>query len=126
MDLRFNRLLINGVVKLVLDEQKAQTILRYVPYEQGFHFFTPDGHYTGETARTLCFFQQDMQRLDIECFQFHFFRGDFQKWLRTTIGDEDLAQEIDEVDRHASDEVLRQHLVDIVQKRILQLKSFAP
>jgi len=108
---------------LVLDEQKAQVILRDIPYDQCFHFFMPDGHYTGETARTLCFFQQDLQRIDIECFQFHLFRGDFQKWLRTTVGDEELAREIDEVDKNVSIEILRQQLVDIVQKRILKLKS---
>ena len=108
---------------MVLDEQKAQVILRDIPYEQGFHFFMPDGHYTGETARSLCFFQQDLQRIDIECFQFHLFRGDFQKWLKTTVGDEELAREIDEVDKNVSIEILRQQLVDIVQKRILKLKS---
>lgn len=111
---------------MILDEQKAQAILRDIPYENGFHFFMPDGHYTGETARTLCFFQQDLQRIDIECFQFHFFNGDFQKWLRTTVGDEELAQEIDAVDKNHSVEALRQKLVDIVQKRILKLKSFTP
>jgi len=39
--------------------EAAQKILRQVPYAQGFHFFMPDGHYTGETALVhLLFFKR--------------------------------------------------------------------
>lgn len=33
--------------------EAAQKILSSVPYAQGFHFFMPDGHYSGETAIPL-------------------------------------------------------------------------
>ena len=77
--------------------QATQKILRTVPYASGFHFFMPDGHYTGETALSLRSFLRDMGTVDTQSIKFHFDRGDFQKWLRTTIGDEELARTIDKL-----------------------------
>ena len=54
--------------------------------------------------------------------RFHFERGDFQKWLRTTIGDEEFAQRIDNLDKKVPEEALRQQLTDTVQKRISELQ----
>ena len=102
--------------------EAAQKILRTVPYDRGFHFFMPDGCYTGETALSLCSFLRDMGSIDIESIKFHFDRGDFQKWLRNTIGDEELAQTIDKLDK-IPEENLREKLADIVQKRISELQS---
>ena len=102
--------------------EKAQKILSPVPYEQGFHFFAPDGHYSGETATSLCSFLSDLKHLDIQSIRFHFERGDFQKWLRTTIGDEELAQRIDNLDKKMPDKQIRQQLSETVQKRISELQ----
>ena len=66
----------------------------------------PDGHYTGETALSLCSFLRDMGSIDTQSIKFHFDRGDFQKWLRTTIGDEELAQTIDKLDKKTPEESL--------------------
>jgi len=111
-----------GIITLSLRAEKAQRILSPVPYEQGFHFFAPDGHYSGETATSLCSFLSDLKHLDIQSIRFHFERGDFQKWLRTTIGDEELARRIDNLDRTAPDEPMRQQLAEMVQKRISELQ----
>jgi hypothetical protein len=105
-----------------MSTEKAQKILSPVPYVQGFHFFAPDGHYSGETATSLCSFLSDLHHLDIQSIRFHFGRGDFQKWLRTTIGDEELAQRIDNLDKKVPEETQRQQLTDIVQKRISELQ----
>jgi Family of unknown function (DUF5752) len=102
--------------------EKAQKILTPVPYEQGFHFFMPDGHYSGETAMSLCAFLRDLGRIDMISIRFHFERGDFQKWLRTTIGDEELAQRIENLNKKVPEETLRQQLTDILQKRISELQ----
>jgi alpha-amylase len=103
--------------------EAAQKILRTVPYAQGFHFFMPDGHYTGETALSLRSFLRDMGSVDMQSIKFHIDRGDFQKWLRTTIGDEGLAQTIDKLDKKIPEESLLEKLTDIVQKRISELQS---
>ena len=82
----------------------------------------PDGHYTGETALSLRSFLRDMGSVDTESIKFHFDNGDFQKWLRTTIGDEELARIIDKLDKKIPEENLREKLADIVQKRISELQ----
>jgi hypothetical protein len=102
--------------------ETAQKILSTVPYAQGFHFFMPDGHYTGETAMSLCSFLRDLGRLDGQSIKFHFERTDFQKWIRTTIGDEELARRIDKLGKKLPEESLPQQLTDIVQKRISELQ----
>lgn len=71
---------------------------------------------------SLCSFLRDMGSVDEESIKFHFDRGDFQKWLRTTIGDKELAQIIDKLDKKIPEESLREKLADIVQKRISELK----
>ena len=82
----------------------------------------PDGHYSGETALSLCSFLRDMGSVDVESIKFHFDRGDFQKWLRTTVGDEELALTIDKLDKNIPEENLGEKLTDIVQKRISELQ----
>jgi hypothetical protein len=88
--------------------ETAQKILSPVPYAQGFHFFMTDGHYSGETAMSLCAFLKDMGHIDIKSIRFNFERGDFQKWLRTAIGDEELAQSIDNLGKKVPEETLPQ------------------
>ena len=102
--------------------ETAQKILRQVPYAQGFHFFMRDGHYSGETAMSLCSFLRDLGSVDVQSIKFHFDRGDFQKWLRNTVGDEELARIIDELDKESPEENLQNKLVDVVQRRISELQ----
>jgi hypothetical protein len=104
-----------------LKAEIAQKILSPVPYEKGFHFFMPDGHPTGQTAISLYAFLKDLDRTDIESIRFHFDRRDFQKWIGTTLGDEELAKKIDEIPNQA-EEQLKNALREIVQKRISQLQ----
>ena len=100
----------------------AQKIFRQVPYAQGFHFFMRDGHYSGETAMSLCSFLRDLGSVDVQSIKFHFDRGDFQKWLRNTVGDEELARTIEELDKESPEENLQNKLVDVVQRRISELQ----
>jgi hypothetical protein len=102
--------------------EAAQKILNSVPYDQGFHFFMPDGHYSGETAMSLCSFLRDLGSVDVQSIKFHFDRGDFQKWLRNTIGDEELARTIDELYKESPEENLQNKLLDVVQRRISELQ----
>ena len=69
---RIGKLLLDslGVVMLVnaqnsCNAESAQKILSSVPYVK-FPFLMPDGHYTGETALSLCSFLRDMGSIDIE------------------------------------------------------------
>ncbi len=102
--------------------ETAQKILSPVAYAEGFHFFMPDGHYTGETASSLCNFLRDLNTVDLQSIKFHFGRGDFQKWIRNVLGDEELAQKIDKLDKETQEEQLIQILKEIIQKRISELQ----
>jgi hypothetical protein len=102
--------------------EATRKILRTVPYTEGFHFFMPDGHYTGETALSLCSFLRDLGAVDVQSIKFHFDRDDFQKWLRNTLGDVELARLIDELDRKIPEENVGEKLAGIVQKRISELQ----
>ena len=41
--------------------KKIVEILRTVPYEKGFHFYTASGNFTGETAISLDAFEKNLQ-----------------------------------------------------------------
>ena len=86
------------------------------------HFFMRDGHYSGKQQMSLCSLLRDMGSVDIQSIKFHFDRGDFQKWLRTTIGDEDLARTFDQLDKTTPEEDLPEKLAILVQKRISELQ----
>jgi hypothetical protein len=102
--------------------EDAQKILKIVPYSQGFHFFMPDGHYTGETAISLCSFLRELGAIDVQSIKFHFDRGDFQKWIKLTFGDEELARQVDGIEKKTPEEPLLEKLKQIVQKRISELQ----
>jgi hypothetical protein len=103
--------------------EDAKKILKPVPYSQGFHFFMPDGHYTGETALSLCSFLRDLDAIDVESVKFHFDRGDFQKWIKHTLGDEELARHIDGIKENIPEDLLLEKLKKMVQKRISELQQ---
>jgi hypothetical protein len=92
-----------------------------VPFENGFHFFTEHGKYTGITATSTVEFAEKLQIIPIESVMFHFQRRDFQKWLSDTIVDEELARRIDQIKEWSSDENLRKELFKTVHNRITEL-----
>jgi hypothetical protein len=110
------------VLRSIYKAEKAQKILSPVPYDQGFHFYTALGNYTGVTSTSLCSFLRDIGNIDSKSIKFHIERGDFQKWIRKTLQDEELAKRIDKLNKDVEDETLRQQLTSLVQKRISQLQ----
>jgi len=97
---------------------KIMDILRTVPYEKGFHFYTSHGKFTGETATNLESFEKKIQTVPAESLIFHLQRGDFQKWVKTTLGDEELAKRLNSISLTLLPEDLRKELVAIVQTQI--------
>ena len=99
-----------------------KSILRNLPFETGFHFNTENGVYTGITAVSLSEFALKLQTIDVNSILFHYPRGDFQKWIQETLGDEELANRMCFILANLSGEKLRNQLLKIVQKRISELK----
>ena len=101
-------------------------ILRTVPYEKGFHFYTALGHFTGETATSLDDFEKKLQIVPTDSVKFHLQRDDFQKWIKDTLGDDQLAKRVNLIKLTLPTEALRKELLAIVQTRITELRRELP
>jgi alpha-amylase len=105
---------------------KIMEILRTVPYENGFHFYTAPGKFTYETATSLESFEKKLQTVPADSLNFHFQRGDFQKWVKTTLSDGELAHRLNSVSSTLPPKELRKELLTIVQTRITELRRELP
>jgi hypothetical protein len=106
--------------------KKIVEILRTVPYEKGFHFYTAPSNYTGETATSLEAFEKKLQVAPAASVNFHLQRSDFQKWMSDTLGDDELAKRVSLIKLTLPAEDLRKELLAIVQTRITELRRELP
>lgn len=111
--------------RLQLNRRIAE-ILRNLPYEKGFHFYTALGNYTGETATSLRAFERKIQVVPAASVSFHIQRGDFQKWISDTLGDDELAKRVGLIKLTLPVEDLRKELLAIVQTRLAELRHELP
>jgi len=99
-------------------------ILRKVPRENAFYFFTSIGNYTGENAASLEEFVRKIKEVDAKSLEFHLYRGDFGRWVAETLEDEELAEKIRSLKSLSpSGSSLRNQLYLIVSKRFEKLKG---
>ena len=97
-------------------------LLRTVPLEYSFQFFTEPGKNTGITAGNTVEFAEKLKTIPTESVNFHFQRQDFQRWFTIVIGDQELAKRIDQINIWVSDEEnLRKEIAEKVQSRISEL-----
>ena len=102
-------------------EAEASKILRAVLLDNGFHFCTENGVYTKVSAVSLADFAEKLQKIEIDSVIFHYPRGDFQAWIKDTLGDEELALRISNIQSNLSPETLRKQLLRLLYKRIMEL-----
>jgi len=107
----------------VNNKEIASKILRTVPYNNAFYFFTDIGQYSGELAASLADFCKKIKTIDAKSIDFHYKRRDFQKWIRGTIGDVYLANEINKIQISIQGEELRVKICQIVERRLTELKK---
>ncbi len=105
-----------------VSNKMATKILRTVPYNNAFYFFTGIGQYSGKFAVSLADFCEKIKRIDIKSVDFHFKRRDFQKWIRTTIGDAYLANKISRIRGQIQGQELRGQIHQTVEMRLTELK----
>ena len=79
------------------------------------------GQYTGELATCLDEFLEKLNKIPLTSLEFHFERGDFEKWIRGTLGDEYLADRIGKIDRTIQGEEIRKTFLKTVRLRRRQL-----
>lgn len=114
-----------GKVIVSLEKVKAQSILRSVSYNQGFHFSTAIGEYTGETATDLFTFYEELKAISDKSLSFHFQRRDFQNWVKNTLGGAELSERFDEITLHQPLDTLKKELRNIVNTRLKELHALA-
>jgi hypothetical protein len=102
----------------------ASSILRTVPFENGFHFCKEGGLYTNVTATNLVDFANELDEIDVDSVEFHYPRGDFQFWITKILGDEKLGDRMCFVDINLHGNQLRQKLSSIVRERIKELDEY--
>jgi len=105
-----------------ISDSKIVKILSHVPQDKGFYFYGDLGRYTGETATNLETFAQKLEMMNADSVKFHFQRNDYQNWIKTTVGDDVLAERINHISCQLPVEDLKKELVKTVQKLIDQLK----
>ena len=77
------------------------------------------------TAVSLADFAEKLQKIEINSVLFHFPRGDFQSWIKNTLGDEELAHRIYKIKSNLVAENLRKQLEKLVNRRIIQLSRIS-
>jgi hypothetical protein len=105
----------NQTKKPLLIKPISKRSLRTVPFESGFQFYTAIGNYTGITATNLNEFAAKLQIIPIESITFHFQRKDFQQWIKNTIEDTELAEQMNNIKKELSAEDLRKEILNTLK-----------
>jgi len=108
--------------KKSVEKALVAKILRTVQSYEGFRFNRSQGDYTGKNARSLKEFSSILKSVDIRSINFHFKRGDFQKWVQNIVGDIELSNNIRKIPKDLHGEKLRTTLTRIINDRITELK----
>ena len=99
-------------------------ILRKLPRENAFYFFTSIGNYTGKKACSLEEFVNKIKEVNVKSLEFHLYRGDFEKWIAEVLEDGVLAEDIKSLkNMKPVGDALRGQLHLVVSKRFEKLKS---
>lgn len=102
-------------------------ITKTVPRERAFYFFTSIGNYTGKSATSLEEFMEKIKEVNTKSLEFHFYRGDFEKWFIEVLQDEELAEEFKKLyELNLVGEPLRDqlhHVVSVHLKRLTEIQA---
>jgi hypothetical protein len=105
-------------------EEMNSKILRVLPREKAFYFFTSIGNYTGESAASLKEFLAKINEVNVKSLEFHLYRKDFEKWIDETLEDKELATEIRSLrGLNYSGNMLKDHLYSIIAKHYEKLSG---
>ncbi|MFH2110686.1 MAG: DUF5752 family protein [Candidatus Bathyarchaeota archaeon] len=109
--------------KPTLNKADANKFLRTVPKNEGLGLYKAPGEFTGKTVLNFSALSEALRSVDIRAINYHFKRRDFEKWIRGTIGDEELARRFGRLDRELHGEKLRSSMATLVKTRLDELKA---
>jgi len=101
---------------------EAVRALRTVKDQEAFYFYEAIGKPTGQLARNLSDFLNNVQVVKSESLAFHLQRGDFQNWVANTIGDSKLGKELAKISP-SDDDNARRNVCKTVEGRIEELRE---
>jgi len=111
-------------MKANISRVDASEALRTVPPNQSFLFFEDVGKYTGRRAANLAEFYEDIKTIDIKSVTFHFERGDYERWIRETLHDAELARKLKRMKKSTGEE-LRNKILQTVRRRLHELQKMS-
>ena len=101
---------------------EAQKILREIPQHKAFYFFNGINKYSGTYATSLLIFLNKIKKINRTSLYFHLKRRDFENWIRSSIGDEHLANEISKIKESSEEEILSR-MCNLIEQRLKELKQ---
>jgi len=108
-------------MKANVDEASASEILRTVPPDQSFLFFEDIGKYTGKLATNLDDFCETVKTIDKKSLKFHFKRGDYERWIKESLHDIQLARRLKRIKKSSRGKELRNKILRTVRRRLNEL-----
>ena len=112
-------------MKTNVNRVDASEILKTLPPDQAFLFFEDIGKYTGKLAANLDDFYGIVKTIDMKSLIFHFRRGDYEKWIRESIRDLELARRLKRINKTSSGEELRKKILQPVIRRLDELHKMS-
>jgi len=109
------------------NRDRIQKILGNIVHDKAFFFYEDIGKPTGDFAASLSDFGKKINTINPKSLAFHLKRGDFENWIRQTIGDSELAQQIRKLRTSKTtwknEATLRNKLHTAVRDRISELQD---
>ena len=106
-----------------VDTKQVSHILRELPLDKAFHFYTGIDRYLDVYANSLTDFCKKILGVTSESIEFHLRRRDFESWLQG-LGDLELAEKINLIrGMELSEEGLQKKVYDTVKSRCDELAS---
>lgn len=97
----------------IVEKGKLKLVtLTMMPDEQAFHFYRAVGQPLGMSARSVKEFFDAVKEVTADSLEFHMERGDFENWIKTSVGDDVLAKELAGLKRESlNGEALRKQIL---------------
>jgi hypothetical protein len=102
---------------------QASSVLKTATDQEAFRFYEAIGRPTGQIARNLPEFLERAKLATTQSIVFHLGRRDFQNWIETTLGDTELAKELEKL--LLSRDNFKTDLCRTVENRIRDLTCYS-
>lgn len=107
-----------------MSSESDAMILKTVPREKAFYFFTSIGNYTGLSASSLKEFSERIKDVNVKSLEFHLHRGDFERWIVEVLHDNELAEDVKTLQKLSCvGDSLRNQLDTTVSRRFKHLST---